>query len=50
MKEEVVGEDQGAAKKKIPNGGVADRFSALFTRPIGLRAPLDRIDEHNFWR
>ena len=44
MKEEIVGEDRGTAENKIPNGGIPDRFSAMFTRPIGARVSLDRFD------
>ena len=44
MKEEIVGEDRETAKKKISNGGVTDRLSALLTRLIGVRISLDRFD------
>ena len=49
VKEEIFGEDRGTANKKIPNGGVTDRFSALFTRPIGVRVyrSTDSIDSNS---
>ena len=37
MEEEIVGEDRGTSTKEIPDGGVTDRFGALFTCPIGAR-------------
>ena len=50
VKEKIVGEDRGISEKKIPDGGVTNRFGALFTRPIGMRIPLDRLDELDFCR
>ena len=49
-KEEIAGGDQGTAKKNIPNGGVTERFSALFTRPIGMKLSLGRFDELDLCR
>ena len=50
MKKEIVGEDRGTSEKKVSDGGVTNRFSALFTRPIGVRVPLDRLEELEFYR
>ena len=50
MKQEVVGENRGTTDKKIPDDGVTNRLGALFTRPIGVRVPLDRLDELDFCR
>ena len=44
MKKEIVGEDQGTSEK-ISDGDVTNRFGALFTRPIGVRVPLDKLEE-----
>ena len=50
MKEEIVGEGRGTAKKRTPNGGVTDRLSALCTRPIGVHVSLDGFDALGFCR
>ena len=48
VEEEIVGEDRGTSAKEIPDGGVTDRFDALFTCPIGLRESLHRFEELDF--
>ena len=50
MKKEIVGDDRGTSAKKIPDGGVTNRSGALFTRPIGVRVPLERLEELDFCR
>ena len=45
MKTEIVGEDRGTCEKKISDGGVINRSGALFMHPIGVRAPVDGINE-----
>ena len=50
MQEEIVGEDGGTAKEKVPNGGGSNRFTALFTRPIGMHVSLDRFNELDLCR
>ena len=50
LKKEIVGEDRGTPEKKISDGGVTNRLSALFTRPIGVQVPLDRLEELDFCR
>ena len=50
VEEEIVGEDRGTSTKEIPDGGVTDRFGALFTCPIGVRESPDRFEELDFCR
>ena len=50
VKEEIAGEDRGTSKKEIPDGGVTNRFLALFTRPIGVGESRDRLNELDFCR
>ena len=50
LKEKIVGEDRGTSEKGIPDGGVTNRFAVLFTRPIGMRIPPDRLHELDFCR
>ena len=50
MEEEIVGEDRGTSTKEIPDGGVTDRFGALFSCPIGMRESLNRLEAHDFCR
>ena len=47
-KEEIVGDYRGTSEKEIPDGGVTNRFSALFMHPVCVRESLDRLDELNF--
>ena len=37
VEEEIIGEDRGTCEKEIPDGGVTDRFGALFSCPFGVR-------------
>ena len=48
VKEEIIREGRETVKKKIPNGGVTDRFSGLFTHPLGGRVSLDRFYDLDF--
>ena len=50
MKKEIVAEDRGTSEKKVSDGGVTNRFGALFAHPIGVRVPLDRLEELYFCR
>ena len=51
MKKKIVGEDRKTTyEKKVSDGGVINRFGAFFARPIGVRVPLDRLEELDFCR
>ena len=51
VKNEIVGGDRKTTyEKKVSDGGVTNRFGALFARPIGVRVSLDRLEELDFCR
>ena len=50
MNEEVPRLNLGTHREGVPDGGVTQRFGALFTRPAGVRVSLDRFDELDFGR
>ena len=51
VKKKIVGVDRKTTyEKKVSDGGVTNRFGALFARPIGVRVPLDRLEELYFCR
>ena len=50
MKKEIVGEDRATSEKNVSDGGVTNRFGALFARTISVRVPLDRLKELDFCR
>ena len=51
VKKKIVGVDRKTTyEKKVSDGGVTNRFGALFARPIGVRVPLDRLEKLNFCR